>query len=64
MNREICVTSMNREICVSAFWKKKTRPREREAQWLFSFVLFYFLGKNVHKLPFSEKKKSDFNSTI
>jgi hypothetical protein len=26
--------------------KKKTRPREREAQWWLSFVLFYFLGKN------------------
>jgi hypothetical protein len=27
-------------------------------------VIFISLGKTIHKLPFSEKKKSEFNSTI
>jgi hypothetical protein len=27
-------------------------------------VIFISLGKPLNKLPFSEKKKSDFNSTI
>jgi hypothetical protein len=27
-------------------------------------VLFPYLGKTINVLPFSEKKKSDFNSTI
>jgi hypothetical protein len=27
-------------------------------------VIFISLGKTLNELPFSEKKKSDFNSTI
>jgi hypothetical protein len=51
-------------VCVSAL-EKKTMPREREAQWWLSNVLFLFLwGKTLKVSPFSEKKKSDFNSTI
>jgi hypothetical protein len=29
-------------VCVSAYLKIKTRPREREAQWWLSIVLFLF----------------------
>jgi hypothetical protein len=44
--------------------KKKTRPREREAQWWLNiFVTFKSLGKTLQQLPFSKKMKSDFNPT-
>jgi hypothetical protein len=52
-------------VCVSVFLEMKTMPREREAQWWLSNVLFFLLWEKPSKvLPFSEKKKSDFNSTI
>jgi hypothetical protein len=42
--------------------KKKTRPREREAQWWLSiFVTFKSLGQTLQQL--SKKMMSDFNST-
>jgi hypothetical protein len=33
--------------CVSAFLEKKTMPREREAQWWLSNVLFLFLWEKT-----------------
>jgi hypothetical protein len=62
--RDLSITSVNREIWVNAFWKKKTRPREREAQWWLSiYVTFKSLGKTLQQLPFSKKMLSDSSST-
>jgi hypothetical protein len=52
-------------VCVSVSLEKKMMPREQEAQWWLSNMLFLFLWENPKKvLPFSKKNKSDFNSTI
>jgi hypothetical protein len=41
-------------------------PREQEAQWLLSVKMCYssLLGITSKNPPFSEKEKSDFNSTL
>jgi predicted KAP-like P-loop ATPase len=61
MNKEICVCE-----CVFGKRKKKMMPREQEAQWWLSNVLFLSLREDNPKkvLSFSKKKKSDFNPTI
>jgi hypothetical protein len=52
-------------VCECVLEIKKTKPREQEAQWWSGTVLFFLLWEKTLKvLPFSEKKKSDFNSTI
>jgi hypothetical protein len=47
MTISVSTTSVNRKyVCVSVSLEKKMVPREREAQWWLSNVLFLFLREN------------------
>jgi hypothetical protein len=63
---QLVFLSFVRRASVWVFLEIKVIPREREAQWWLSVKMCYssLLGKTTKVLPFSEKEKSDFNSTI
>jgi hypothetical protein len=63
---QLVFLSFVRRASVWVFLKIKVIPREWEAQWWLSVKMCYssLLGKITKVLPFSEKEKSDFNSTI
>jgi hypothetical protein len=42
MTISVLQNSVNREMCVSVFLEMKMMPREQEAQWWLSNVLFLF----------------------
>ena len=64
MTISVFTTTGNREICV-CFWKESRATGAGSSVVVeCEKVLFPSLGKTIKVLPFSEKKKSDFNSTI
>jgi hypothetical protein len=44
-------------VCVSVFLEMKTMPREREAQWWLSNVLFFLLWEKPSKYCLSLRKR-------
>jgi hypothetical protein len=52
-------------VCVNVFLVKKTNATGAGSSVVVEYcVIFISLGKTLNKLPFFEKKMSDFNSTI